>query len=152
MRAVIQRVASASIIIDGEAGGCFEKGMVILLGVERDDQAADLDWLVKKCVELRIFEDSEGKMNQSLIDTGGSALIVSQFTLFGNVKKGNRPSFNRSAVPEHAIPMYENFVRSVAAVIGSERVLTGRFAADMQVTLTNDGPVTIVLDSRQKDF
>ena len=124
--------------------------MVILLGVEREDDAGDIDWLLKKCLELRIFEDADGKMNHSLLSLGGELLIVSQFTLFGNVKKGNRPSFNRSAHPNFAIPLYDAFVRMAREAIGPERVTTGKFAAHMEVSLTNEGPVTILLDSKNK--
>ncbi len=152
MRAVIQRVSQASITIDGLAGGSMQQGMVILLGVEREDEASDINWLLNKCLELRIFEDDEGKMNQSLLSIGGEVLIVSQFTLFGNVKKGNRPSFNRSAHPDQAVPLYESFVQQTKAAIGADKVITGKFGAHMDVSLTNDGPVTILLDSKNKSL
>lgn len=150
MRAVIQRVSKASITIDGVPGGSMGRGMVILLGGERDDGESDIEWLVKKCVELRIFEDKDGKMNESILSTGGEVMVVSQFTLFGNVKKGNRPSFNRSAHPDIAIPLYESFLSQLKNRLGSSRVSSGKFAAYMEVSLVNDGPVTILLDSKNK--
>ena len=152
MRAVIQRVSKASITIDGVSGSSMGGGMVILLGIERGDEISDIDWLVKKCVELRVFEDEDGKMNESILSTGGEVMVVSQFTLFGNVKKGNRPSFNRSAHPEDAIPLYESFVSGIKACIGDSKVSTGKFAAYMEVSLVNDGPVTILLDSKNKNL
>lgn len=152
MRVVVQRVSEASILIDGVQGGSIQEGMVVLLGVEENDTSEALPWLVNKCLDLRIFEDAEGKMNQSLRDIEGSMLIVSQFTLFGNVKKGNRPSFNRSASPDIAIPIYESFVEQCKLSIGSEYVRTGSFGADMKVMLCNDGPVTIIIDSNQRKF
>ncbi len=156
MRAVIQRVKKASVdIIGGEFGnfrrGEIEKGLLILLAVEKDDSDSDAEWLAQKISRLRIFEDSDGKMNLSLIDTGGDALIVSQFTLFGNAKKGNRPSFNRSAEPALAIPLYEKFTSIMECNIG-KKIPTGSFGAMMDVSLINDGPVTIILDSKNKDF
>lgn len=151
MRAVVQRVSSASIRIDGTDAGSIAGGVVILLGVDRNDTGSDAEWLAHKCAGLRIFEDADNKMNRSLIDTGGDALIVSQFTLFGNVKKGFRPSFNHSAPPDLAIPLYERFVHEMRTRIPGG-VLTGKFAAYMEVSLVNDGPVTIVLDSQAKDY
>jgi len=150
MRAVIQRVTRASITIDGTEGGSIQQGIVLLLGVDREDEEVDLEWILKKTLELRIFEDDEGKMNHSLLSIGGEMLIVSQFTLFGNVKKGNRPSFNHSAPPDLAIPLYEQFVRQTKSAIGEDKVVTGKFAAYMEVSLVNDGPVTILLDSKNK--
>jgi D-aminoacyl-tRNA deacylase len=145
-------VSEASIVIDGVAAGAMGQGFVILLGVGRDDEASDLEWLLGKCLELRVFEDDDGKMNRSVMETAGSVLLVSQFTLFGNVRKGNRPSFNKAALPELATPLYEAFVDRMRHALGVHRVLTGSFGADMKVQLINDGPVTIILDSRQKDF
>ena len=150
MRAVIQRVSKASIVIDGVPGGRMDSGLVILLGVDRDDDPSDIEWILKKTVELRIFENEDGKMNQSLLTIQGEVMVVSQFTLFGNVKKGNRPSFNRSAQPELAIPLYEQFVGAIQQTIGVEKVHTGKFAAHMEVSIVNDGPVTILLDSKNK--
>lgn len=152
MRALIQRVSQACIVIDGNPGGSMNAGMVVLLGIERGDTANDLDWLLNKCLDLRIYEDSEGKMNRSLRDSGGQVMVVSQFTLYGNVKKGNRPSFNRSAAPAEAIPLYNAFVEAMRQSRGSANVITGAFGANMQVTLTNDGPVTLLLDSRNKEL
>jgi len=151
MRAVIQRVSSASIRIDNSDAGSISGGMVILIGIDRTDTPEDVTWMSHKCAGLRIFEDAENKMNRSLLDIGGDALIVSQFTLFGNVKKGFRPSFNHSAAPDLAIPLYEKFVEEMRAQIHG-RLLTGKFAAYMEVSLVNDGPVTILLDSKAKDY
>ncbi len=151
MRAVVQRVSEASIAIDGKPSGTMQRGIVLLLGVGQSDSEKDIDWLLSKILNLRIFEDSDGKMNQSLIDISGDLMIVSQFTLFGNMKKGNRPSFNHSAPPDIAIPLYDTFVakaREAAPAI----VLTGSFGAHMDVRLTNDGPVTLILDTENKDF
>ena len=150
MRVVVQRVSHAGIVIDGVEGGTIAQGIVVLFGVETDDTDEHISWLANKCMDLRIFEDDEGKMNRSLRETGGGMLIVSQFTLFGNVKKGNRPSFNRSALPETAIPIYEAFVNFCQTVLGEDRVITGSFGADMKVSLCNDGPVTIFIDSNQR--
>jgi D-aminoacyl-tRNA deacylase len=152
MRVVVQRVSKAGILFDGVDGGSIGEGIVVLFGVESDDTPKDVPWLANKCLDLRIFEDEEGKMNQSLRETGGSMLIVSQFTLFGNVKKGNRPSFNRSALPEIAIPIYDAFVDQCRTILGEDRVITGSFGAMMEVSLCNDGPVTIIIDSNQKKF
>lgn len=149
---VVQRVSKAGILIDGVDGGAIGKGIVVLFGVEANDTNERLSWLANKCLDLRIFEDEEGKMNQSLRDIDGSMLIVSQFTLFGNVKKGNRPSFNRSALPETAIPIYEAFVDQCRTMLGEDRVITGSFGAGMEVSLCNDGPVTIIIDSNQRNF
>lgn len=152
MRVVIQRAANASIDIDGQLSGKMGRGLVVLFGVEKGDVLEDLDWIVNKCMEIRVFEDSEGKMNRSLLDIEGELLIVSQFTLYGNMKKGNRPSFNRSAPPDVAIPIYESFVRKCRERLGKIKVITGKFGAHMDVSLTNDGPVTILIDTNQKDF
>lgn len=151
MRAVIQRVKKANVVIDGNVVGEIGAGMLVLLGVESGDTAADCEWLVSRLARLRIFDDGNGKMNLSVRDIDGSALVVSQFTLFGTMKKGSRPSFNRAAVPAEAIPLYENFVRQLSAAIG-KTIPTGRFGAMMDVSLVNDGPVTLVLDSRQPLF
>lgn len=151
MRAVIQRVKEASVTIDGTISGAIGKGILILLGVESGDTATDLEWLVSRLARLRIFEDGQGKMNLSIRDVGGDALVVSQFTLFGTMKKGSRPSFNRAAVPSEAIPLYENFVTSLSEALGKP-VPTGRFGAMMDVALVNDGPVTLILDSRRPEF
>lgn len=148
MRAVLQRVSRASVLIHGETVGQIDRGLLILLGVERADTAADLAWLADKALALRIFNDANGKMNLSLADVGGAALVVSQFTLFADCRKGRRPSFIEAAPPEIAIPLYEAFVNAVRA--GGIPVATGRFGAMMQVELTNDGPVTLILDSKAR--
>ena len=151
MRAVVQRVKSASVTVDGSVVGAIEKGILILLGVEAGDTASDLEWLVSRLARIRIFEDENEKMNLSVRDVGGDALVVSQFTLFGSMKKGSRPSFNRAAVPAEAIPLYESFVAALSEALGKP-VPTGKFGAMMDVALVNDGPVTIVLDSRRPEL
>ena len=148
MRAVIQRVTRASVTIDGETVGEIGNGLVVLLGIARDDTTDDADYLVPKIAALRIFDDAEGKMNRSLKDTGGGLLIVSQFTLYGDVRRGLRPSWSDAAAPEIAEPLYDYFVESSRRLL--ERVETGSFRAMMQVELVNDGPVTILLDSRRQ--
>ena len=147
MRTVIQRVTSASVSIGGEVVGEIGKGVMLLLGITPEDTQQDADWLVEKISKLRIFDDANGVMNLSLLDTGGDALVVSQFTLMASYKKGNRPSYIHAAPPAVAIPLYEYFVAQLQQVLG-RTVPTGRFGADMQVNLTNDGPVTIVMDSK----
>lgn len=151
MRAVVQRVKRASVSVGGETVGEIGAGMLILLGVENGDAERDLEWLVSRLARVRIFDDGEGKMNLSVRDVGGNALVVSQFTLFGSMKKGSRPSFNRAAVPADAVPLYEKFVAALSAALGKP-VPTGRFGAMMDVALVNDGPVTLVLDSRAPEF
>jgi D-tyrosyl-tRNA(Tyr) deacylase len=150
MRLLLQRVSEASVTIAGREKSRIGRGMLILLGIEREDEAADIEWLVGKALALRIFEDPDGKMNLSLLDVGGEALIVSQFTLHARVKKGTRPSFERAARPEQAIPLYEQFLAAFAAGLGKP-VGSGEFGAMMQVGLVNDGPVTIWLDSRNRE-
>jgi D-tyrosyl-tRNA(Tyr) deacylase len=150
MRVLIQRVSQASVTIDGVVNGEISKGLLVLLGIEHDDSVEDVDWLVSKLVNLRIFNDEEGKMNRAIGEVNGDFLVVSQFTLHASTKKGNRPSYVRAARPEKAIPLYELFVQKLAET--SRRVVqTGRFGADMQVTLINDGPVTIWMDSKIKE-
>lgn len=151
MRAVVQRVKSASVSVGGNVVGEIGAGMLVLLGVENGDSERDVEWLVSRLARVRIFDDGEGKMNLSVRDVGGNALVVSQFTLFGSMKKGSRPSFNRAAVPAQAIPLYEKFIAELSAALG-ETVPTGRFGAMMDVALVNDGPVTLVLDSRAPEF
>lgn len=146
MKAVVQRTARASVSIDGETVGRIDRGLLVLLGIEPDDGEADIEYMVKKCSGLRIFEDENGKMNLSVQDVGGSILLVSQFTLLGDARKGNRPSFTGAAVPEKAIPIYERVIFELAKRLP---VQTGVFGADMQVELVNDGPVTILLDSKR---
>lgn len=147
MRAVVQRVSSAAVEVAGETVGKIDQGLLILLGVEQEDGPDDVTWLAGKIARLRIFEDGEGKMNLSLQDVRGAALVVSQFTLHGDCRKGNRPSFVRAAPPEIAIPLYEQFVLELRSY--DLPVQTGRFQAQMNVSLVNDGPVTLMLDSRK---
>jgi D-tyrosyl-tRNA(Tyr) deacylase len=147
MRAVLQRVSSASVTIDGIEKSRIGWGLLILLGIEHEDSATDIDWLCRKIAAMRIFSDDAGLMNRSVQDIEGELLVVSQFTLHASTKKGNRPSFIRAARPETAIPMYEQFVQTLQTVSGRP-VLTGEFGADMKVALLNDGPVTILLDSK----
>lgn len=150
MRVLIQRVSRASVTISGEISGKIGPGLLVLLGIEEADGPEDLDWLCGKISRLRIFSDEEGKMNRSVTDVGGGLLVVSQFTLFASTKKGNRPSFIRSAKPDIAIPLYEQFVKTLGVVAGTS-VETGEFGADMQVELLNDGPVTIWIDSKDRE-
>lgn len=149
MRVVIQRVSSASVTIDGSVRASIGAGLLILLGVGHEDDEADIDYLVKKTAALRIFNDQEGVMNRSVMDTGGDVIVVSQFTLMAATKKGNRPSYVDAAGHEKAIPLYEEFCRRLSAAIGKP-VGTGEFGADMKVALVNDGPVTICIDSKNK--
>ena len=151
MRAVIQRVSSASVTIGGTVKSAIGQGLLILLGVGHEDGQEDLDYLVKKIAALRIFDDEEGVMNWSVVDIGGEALVVSQFTLMASTKKGNRPSYIRAAGHELAVPMYESFCEALSLAIGRP-VGTGEFGAEMHVSLVNDGPVTIIIDSKLKDF
>lgn len=151
MRVVIQRVSSASVTIDGKVKSAIEKGLLILLGIEDIDIDEDIDWLVKKICQLRIFNDENGVMNKSLEETGGDALVISQFTLHANTKKGNRPSYIRASKPDFAVPMYERFLKAMEVKLGKP-VGSGEFGADMKVNLLNDGPVTIIIDSQSKDF
>ncbi len=150
MRTVIQRVSSASVTIDGAETASIKHGYLILLGVTTDDTAEDVEWLTGKVAQLRINNDEQGLMNKSILETNGEILVVSQFTLFASYKKGNRPSFIRSARPEQAIPLYESFVTALSNKTGKE-VATGIFGADMKVALVNDGPVTIVMDTKNKE-
>lgn len=150
MRTVIQRVTSANVSIDGEVVGEVGKGVMLLLGITPEDTQQDADWLVGKISKLRIFDDANGVMNLSLLDTGVEALVVSQFTLMASYKKGNRPSYIHAAPPAVAIPLYEYFVAQLQKALGRP-VPTGQFGADMQVNLTNDGPVTIVMDSKNPE-
>jgi len=145
MRVVVQRVSRAKVTIEGWTSGEIGLGLLVLLGVGHEDTAADVDYLAQKIAGLRIFEDSEGKMNRSVVDAGGSVLAVSQFTLYGDVRRGKRPSFDAAAPPEQARRLYELFVQRLQAA--GVRCQTGRFQQRMQVELINDGPVTILLDS-----
>lgn len=150
MRAVIQRVSRASVAIDASETASIGPGLLVLAGVEEGDTAADIEWLAAKIVAMRIFADTEGRMNRSVIDIGGEILVVSQFTLHASTKKGNRPSFLRAAKPAEAIPLYERFLTMVEQGLGKPPQ-AGVFAADMAVSLINDGPVTILLDSRRPE-
>ena len=149
MRAVIQRVSEAKVEVAGECLGAIQGGLLVLLGIEDRDEHEDLDWLVRKISQMRIFSDEEGKMNRHVLDIGGSILVISQFTLHASTKKGNRPSFLRAARPDKAEPMYQEFCAILSAALGKP-VEQGRFGADMQVSLVNDGPVTILIDSRDR--
>ncbi|MBM7712730.1 D-aminoacyl-tRNA deacylase [Enterococcus xiangfangensis] len=148
MRAVIQRVSQANVSIDEQVIGKIDRGFMILLGIHEEDTEADADYLIRKIPLLRVFEDAEGKMNQSLQDVEGSVLSVSQFTLYADTKKGNRPSFVKAARPETAIPLYEYFNEGLRQA--GLTVKTGKFGGDMDVALVNDGPVTILFDTRDK--
>ena len=150
MRALIQRVTRASVAIDGRIVGEIAAGLLVLVGVETDDTAADADWLAAKIAGLRILADDAGKMNLSVRETDGGVLVISQFTLHADTAKGNRPSFLRAARPEEAIPLYERFIAKVEADLGRP-VPRGVFGADMQVSLVNNGPVTIPIDSRRRE-
>jgi D-tyrosyl-tRNA(Tyr) deacylase len=150
MRAVIQRVSEASVTIGGGVRGAIRAGLVVLLGIEDADTAEDIEWLSGKIVRLRVFNDAAGVMNLSVQETGGGILLISQFTLFASTKKGNRPSYIRAARPEVAVPLYEQFIARLTADLGRP-VSTGEFGADMKVALVNDGPVTIVIDSKARE-
>ena len=150
MRAVIQRVSSAQVTTDGHTTASIGKGLLILLGIEHEDQHDDALWLAGKIILMRIFEDGDGKMNLAIGDIGGEIIVVSQFTLHASTKKGNRPSFIKAARPEHAIPVYEFFIDQVERDTG-KKVQSGIFGANMQVSLINDGPVTIIIDSKAKE-
>jgi D-aminoacyl-tRNA deacylase len=150
MRAVVQRVTQASVTIEGEVAGAIDRGLLVLLGVAPGDSEADAQWLAEKIAALRIFEDAAGKMNRSVVDVAGGLLVVSQFTLFASTRKGTRPSFNDAARPELAIPLYDTFNRCASTALGRP-VATGRFAAMMQVSLVNDGPVTLIIDTHARE-
>lgn len=148
MRAVVQKVSSSKVTVDGEVVGQINQGLMVLLGVTHDDTSKDVEYMVDKVTNLRIFEDEEGKMNLSLKDVGGEILAVSQFTLYGDARRGRRPSFSDAARPEVANPLYEEFIEKVKNQ--GIKVGTGKFGAHMMVDLTNDGPVTILLESRKE--
>lgn len=150
MRVVIQRVRHASVTIDDELFSSISEGLLILLGIEETDTQEDADWLTQKVAALRIFSDTDGKMNLDVVQSKGQVLVVSQFTLHAATKKGNRPSFIRAARPEQAIPLYTYFIHQLSTLL-QQPVATGRFGADMQVALVNDGPVTIWIDSKNKE-
>jgi len=150
VRAVIQRVSQASVKVDNKVTGQIEQGFLVLLGIETEDEEEDLKWLAQKIANLRVFNDENDQMNKSLADIDGRILLISQFTLFAQTKKGNRPGFTRAARPEKAIPLYEKMKQELERLTGTE-VKAGIFGADMKVSLLNDGPVTIVMDTKDKD-
>jgi len=150
MRVAIQRVSEAEVRIEGKIHGSIQGGMLILIGIEHEDDESDADWLISKIIGLRIFSDAEGKMNCSIRDMNGRFLVISQFTLHASTKKGNRPSYIRAARPEQAISLYDYFVRELGSHYG-DQIETGIFGADMKVSLINDGPVTIVIDSKNRE-
>ena len=150
MKVVLQRVRNASVSISGEIRSYIGPGMLVLLGISQDDDRSDLEWLVRKIAALRIFDDEDGVMNRSIVEVGGEALVVSQFTLLASTRKGNRPSWFKAAGHEIAVPLYEAFCSALSEAIGKP-VGTGVFGADMQVSLINDGPVTICIDTKNKD-
>lgn len=151
MRVVIQRVTHASVTIEGKVKSAIGIGFMILVGIGDDDGQEDIEYLTKKIVNLRVFDDEEGVMNRSILDINGEILLISQFTLMASTKKGNRPSYIRAARPEISVPLYEAMIKSIETAIGKE-IGTGEFGADMKVELLNDGPVTIIIDSKQRDF
>ncbi|KHJ36657.1 D-tyrosyl-tRNA(Tyr) deacylase [Pedobacter glucosidilyticus] len=150
MRAVIQRVSQASCTVNGEITGKINTGFLVLLGIEEADTLEDLSWLAQKIVNMRIFNDENGLMNKSLADVDGRILLISQFTLFAQTKKGNRPSFIKAAKPAQAIPLYEKMIAELAQ-LSNTKIETGIFGADMKIELLNDGPVTIMMDTKDKD-
>jgi D-tyrosyl-tRNA(Tyr) deacylase len=150
MRAVIQRVSNARVAIEGTVRGSIDKGLLVLVAVEDSDTDADIEWLSGKIVRLRIFDDEQGAMNRSIREVNGGILAISQFTLFASTHKGNRPSYSRAARPEIAVPLYEKFIARLAQDFGGE-IQTGEFGAHMSVSLINDGPVTIIIDSKTRE-
>ncbi len=150
MRAIIQRVSTASVTIDADEKAAIGKGFMILLGIETEDATEDVSWLCGKIAQLRVFADDQGMMNKDIKEINGDILLVSQFTLHASYKKGNRPSFIKAARPEQAIPLYEAFIADLSEKIGRP-IVTGTFGADMKVALVNDGPVTIIMDSRNRE-
>ena len=150
MRAVIQRVLEASVKVNNKITGQIEQGFLVLLGIETDDELEDLKWLAQKIANLRVFNDENAQMNKSLSDVEGKILLISQFTLFAQTKKGNRPGFTRAAKPDKAVPLYEQMIEELGKLTGT-KVETGIFGADMQVSLINDGPVTILIDTKNRE-
>lgn len=150
MRVVVQRVKEARVSIRGQVKSSIGEGLLVLLGIEEADSQEDIDWLCRKITELRIFNDENGVMNRSIMETGGDIIVVSQFTLMASTRKGNRPSYIRAARPDVSIPLYEAFCRHISARLGKP-IGTGEFGADMQVSLLNDGPVTICIDTKNKE-
>ena len=151
MRVVVQRVSQASVSINGKVKSKIGTGLLIFVGIMNDDGREDIDWLSRKIPQIRIFPDNDGLMNQSVVDVNGEILLISQFTLYGNLNKGSRPSFNRSASPDIAVPLYEAFIHSLSDNCGKS-VATGEFGAMMKIDALNDGPVTLIIDSREKKF
>ena len=150
MRAVIQRVSEASVTVEGAIIGQIQRGLMVLVGIVNEDDTSDIEWLSNKIIHMRIFEDENGVMNKSLIEVGGAILLVSQFTLHASTKKGNRPSYIAAAKPEVSIPIYEAMIHQLEKDLGAS-IQTGKFGADMKVSLINDGPVTITIDSKNKE-
>ncbi|SFC45991.1 D-tyrosyl-tRNA(Tyr) deacylase [Parapedobacter composti] len=150
MRAVIQRVSEASCTVEGHITGAIGHGLLVLLGIEEADGDEDINWLAQKIANLRVFSDENGLMNRSIQDVQGGILLISQFTLFAQTKKGNRPSFIRAAKPAYAIPVYETMIAHLTGLLGKP-IATGQFGADMKISLINDGPVTIIMDTKDKD-
>ena len=150
MRVVVQRVSQSNVKVSGEVIGEIKEGLMVLVSFIDEDNDTDLDWMTKKIINLRIFNDDEGKMNRSVQDVAGDILLVSQFTLHGSTKKGNRPSFIKAAKPDFANFMYERFIKVLEQTLGKE-IQTGEFGGDMKVSLINDGPTTIMIDSRNKE-
>ena len=150
MRAVVQRVSCASVTVEGSISGAIERGLLVLVGIATDDMPDDIAWLTGKIAQQKLFPDESGRMNLSLAESGGGVLVVSQFTLLASTRKGTRPSWHRAAAPEAAVPLYESFVREMEKLLGRP-VATGKFGAMMEVALVNDGPVTLVLDSRLRE-
>ena len=150
MRVVVQRVSQSNVKVAGEVIGEIKEGLIVLVSFVDEDNDTDLDWMTKKIINLRIFNDDEGKMNRSVQDIGGDILLISQFTLHGSTKKGNRPSFIKAAKPDFANVMYERFIKVLEQTLGKE-IQTGEFGGDMKVSLINDGPTTIIIDSKIKE-
>ena len=150
MRVVVQRVSQSNVKVSGEVIGEIKEGLMVLVSFVDEDNDTDLDWMKKKIINLRIFNDDEGKMNRSVQDVGGDILLISQFTLHGSTKKGNRPSFIKAAKPDFANVMYERFIKVLEQSLGKE-IQTGEFGGDMKVSLVNDGPTTIIIDSKDKE-
>ena len=150
MRVVVQRVSQSNVKVSGEVIGEIKKGLMVLVSFVDEDNETDLGWITKKIINLRIFNDDEGKMNRSVQDVGGDILLISQFTLHGSTKKGNRPSFIKAAKPDFANVMYERFIKVLEQSLGKE-IQTGEFGGDMKVSLVNDGPTTIIIDSKDKE-
>ena len=150
MRVVVQRVSQSNVKVSGEVSGKIKEGLMVLVSFVDEDNDTDLDWMTKKIINLRIFNDDEGKMNRSVQDVGGDILLISQFTLHGSTKKGNRPSFIKAAKPDFANVMYERFIKVLEQSLGKE-IQTGEFGGDMKVSLVNDGPTTIIIDSKDKE-